>query len=70
MKMKAYQNGEHAVLARPMTNIEYHVQEDECEYEALEGIEVEAGYFIVFDECNFAWSPKAIFERDCKELTA
>jgi hypothetical protein len=69
MMMKAYTNGKHNILARPMTNIEYHVQEDECEYEGLEGMEVEAGYFIVFDESNFAWFPKAVFERDCKELT-
>ena len=25
MQMKAYQNGEHAILARPMTNIDYHI---------------------------------------------
>ena len=67
--MKAYQNGKHAVLARPMTNIEYHMKQDQCDLEDLEGIEVEGGYFIIFDESNFAWFQKEIFERDCKELT-
>lgn len=69
MKLKAYKTGEFHILARPMTNIDYHLQQDECEYEDLEGMEIENGYFIIFDESNFAWYPKAIFERDCKELT-
>ena len=69
MMMKAYTNGKHNILARPMTNIEYHMQQDESDYEDLEGMEVENGYFLVFDESNFAWYPKAVFETHCKELT-
>ena len=70
MKLKAYTDGNHAVLARPMTNIDYQMQQDECEYEDLEGMEVGSGFFIIFDESNFAWYPKAVFEERMKELTA
>ena len=69
MQMKAYTNGKFHVLARPMVDIDFHCLEEECEVEDLEGMEVKAGFFIVFSECHRAWAPKAVFERDYKELT-